>query len=118
MDAYDNLKNFKRKHEEIMNKLANIAILKNTKYSIVLAARENKIQTPPGDLAHALEVEAFHLRRIIEISIYVLEKKMNLFKQSFYPRYAIEVMKLRKNIIAKNLKSNQIWEKMQNLVEI
>ena len=43
---------------------------------------------------------------------------MNMFKQSFYPRYAIEVMKLRKNIIAKNLKSNQIWEKMQNLVEI
>ena len=118
MDAYDNLKNFKRKHEEIMNKLANIAILKNTKYSIVLAARENKIQTPPGDLAHALEVEAFHLRRIIEISIHVLEKQMQFFKKSFYPRYAIEIVKLRKNIIAKNVKSSQIWDNMNKLMEI
>ena len=118
MNAYENLKTYKKKYEDIMNKLKNIAVSGNTKYLMVIAAKENKIQTKPDDKAYAFEVEAFHLRRIIEISIHVLEKQMQFFKKSFYPRYAIEIVKLRKNIIAKNVKSSQIWDNMNKLMEI
>ena len=101
-----------------MNKLRNVAVSRNSKYSIIIAAQENKIQTTPDDKAYSYEVEAFHLRRIIEISIHVLEKQIQIFKKSFYPIYAVEVMKLRKSIISKNLKSGQLWEKMQTLIKI
>lgn len=100
-----------------MAKLRSIAVSRNSKYSVIIAAKENKIQTDPEDKAYPYEVEAFHLRRIIEISIHALEKEIQSFKKSFYPRYAAEITKLRKNVIAKNLKSSQIWEKMQNLVK-
>ena len=116
--GYESLKIYQKKYEDVMGKLRNISISRNTKYSVIIAVKENKIQTKPDDKAYPFEVDAFHLRRIIEISIHILEKQMQKFKKSFYPRYAIEIMKLRKSIIAKNLKSSQIWEKMQNLIKI
>jgi hypothetical protein len=100
-----------------MNKLRKIAV-SNTKYSVLVAARENKIQTTPDDKAYHLEVESFHLRRIIEICVNVLENQMKLFRKNFYELYAKEVMRLRKSIIAKNLKASQTWEKIQKLAEI
>ncbi len=100
-----------------MAKLRTIAVSRNSKYSIIIAVKENKIQTNPDDKAYVFEVEAFHLRRIIEISIHVMEKQIKIFQNSFYPRYANEIMKLRNNIVAKNLKSCKIWEKMQNLID-
>ena len=100
-----------------MNKLRKIAVT-NTKYSVLVAARENKIQTQPDDKAYPLEVEAFHLRRTIEICVTVLKYQMELFKKTFYEGYAKEVMRLRKSIIAKNLKASQTWEKIQNITEI
>ena len=101
-----------------MKKLRNISIKGNTKYSVIVAIKENKIQTTPDDRAYSCEVEAFHFRRIIEISINVLEKQMKLFKNSFYPRYANEISKLKKSIIIKNLKFSQTWEELQNLIKI
>ena len=74
MKAYEDLKKYQRKYDEIMAKLRTIAIGRNSKYSVIIAAKENKIQTEPGDKAYNYEVEAFHLRRIIEISIHALEK--------------------------------------------
>ena len=117
-NANDVLKAYQRKYEEVINKLRNIALSSDTKYSVLIAAKENRIQTTPDDKAYPFEVEAYYLRKIIEISMHVLEKQMKFFKNSFYPRYAAEIMKLRKNIIAKNVKFNQIWEKMNNLIEI
>ena len=117
-NAYDVLKAYQRKYEDVMNKLRNIALSSDTKYSVLIAVKENRIQTTPDDKAYPFEVEAYYLRKIIEISMHVLEKQMKFFKNSFYPRYAEEIMKLRKNIIAKNVKFNQIWEKMNNLIEI
>ena len=117
-NAYDVLKAYQRKYDDVMNKLRNIALASDTKYSVLIAVKENRIQTTPDDKAYPFEVEAYYLRKIIEISMHVLEKQMKFFKNSFYPRYAAEIMKLRKNIIAKNVKFNQIWEKMNNLIEI
>lgn len=117
-NAYNVLKAYQRKYEDTMNKLRNIALASDTKYSVLIAIKENRIQTTPEDKAYSFEVEAYYLRKIIEISMHVLERQMKFFKNSFYPRYAAEIMKLRKNIIAKNVKFNQIWEKMNNLIEI
>ena len=118
ISGYESLKTYKKKYEDTLGKLRKISISSNSKYSVLLAVKENKIQTTPEDKAYPFEVDAFHLRRIIEISIHVLEKQIQNFKKSFYPRYAIEITKLRKNIIAKNLKSNKIWEQFQNLIQI
>lgn len=118
ISGYESLKTYQKKYEDTLGKLRKISISSNSKYSILLAVKENKIQTTPEDKAYPFEVDAFHLRRIIEISIHVLEKQIQNFKKSFYPRYAIEITKLRKNIIAKNLKSNKIWEQFQNLIQI
>jgi hypothetical protein len=118
LDAYDILKNYKNKYDEVMKKLRNISVKGNTKYSVIIAVKENKIQTTPDDRAYASEVEAFHLRRIIEISIHVFEKQLQSFKRAFYPRYAMEIMKLKKSILSKNIKSGQLWEKIQNLIKI
>lgn len=101
-----------------MAKLRTIAVSRNSKYSIIIAVKENKIQTNPDDKAYVFEVEAFHLRRIIEISIHALDKQIQSFKKTFYNRYAVEVTRLRKSVIAKNLKSFQLWEKMENLIKI
>ena len=103
-NAYDVLKAYQRKYEDVMNKLRNIALSSDTKYAVLIAVKENRIQTTPDDKAYPFEVEAYYLRKIIEISMHVLEKQMKFFKNSFYPRYAEEIMKLRKNIIAKNVK--------------
>lgn len=118
ISGYESLKTYQKKYEDTLGKLRKISISCNSKYSVLLAVKENKIQTTPEDKAYPFEVDAFHLRRIIEISIHVLEKQIQNFKKSFYPRYAIEITKLRKNIIAKNLKSNKIWEQFQNLIQI
>ena len=118
ISGYESLKTYQKKYEDTLGKLRKISISSNSKYSVLLAVKENKIQTTPEDKAYHFEVDAFHLRRIIEISIHVLEKQIQNFKKSFYPRYAIEITKLRKNIIAKNLKSNKIWEQFQNLIQI
>ena len=107
-----------KKYDDVMIKLRNISVKGNTKYSVVIAVKENKIQTTPDDKAYVFEVEAFHLRRIIEISIHVFEKQLQTFKRAFYPRYAVEIMKLKKSILSKNLKSYQLWEKIQNLIKI
>lgn len=118
ISGYESLKTYQKKYEDTLGKLRKISISSNSKYSVLLAVKENKIQTTPEDKAYPFEVDAFHLRRINEISIHVLEKQIQNFKKSFYPRYAIEITKLRKNIIAKNLKSNKIWEQFQNLIQI
>ncbi len=117
LEGNESLNSYRKKYNDVMNKLRKIAV-SNTKYSVLVAARENKIQTTPDDKAYPLEVEAFHLRRIIEICVNVLENQMKLFRKNFYEEYAKEVMRLRKSIIAKNLKASQTWEKIQKLGEI
>ena len=109
---------YQKKYDDVMIKLRNVSISTQSKYSVVVAVKENKIQTTPDDKAYPFEVEAFHLRRIIEISIHVFEKQLQTFKRAFYPRYAVEIMKLKKSILSKNLKSYQLWEKIQNLIKI
>ena len=117
-NAYESLKIYQKKYDDVMIKLRNVSISTQSKYSIVIAVKENKIQTTPDDKAYVFEVEAFHLRRIIEISIHVFEKQLQSFKRAFYPRYAMEIMKLKKSILSKNIKSFQLWEKIQNLINI
>lgn len=81
LDAYKSLQEFKSKHDKIKEKLKNLTLKGNTKYSFLISERDNKITTTSEDPAYNFEVEAFNLRQIINISICVLEKQMQTFKK-------------------------------------
>ena len=67
LDAYKSLQEFKNKHDKIKEKLKNLTLKGNTKYSFLISERDNKITTTSEDPAYNFEVEAFNLRQIIII---------------------------------------------------
>lgn len=118
INSYNLLQKYKKRYDDVMHKLRNLSLKGVTKYSVLIAANENKIQTTPDDKAYEFEVRAFHLRRIIEISIHVLEGQMLSFKNNFYKKYANEIMELKSALVTKNLIHSQIWEKLEGLIKI
>ena len=50
-------------------------------------------------------MDAFNLRKIINISIHVLEKQMRLFKNTLYEKYQADIIKYRKGMVEKNMKN-------------
>jgi len=86
-----------------------------TKYSFLIAIRENKITTTPDDPGYNLENESFHLKRIIDISISVLENQMQMFKNTLYKKYQVDINKFKKGIVEKNKKSMDVWKEAQDL---
>ena len=113
LDAYKSLQEFKNKHDKIKEKLKNLTLKGNTKYSFLISERDNKITTTSED-----PVEAFNLRQIINISICVLEKQMQTFKKTLYKKYQVDITKFRKGMVSKNMKNIDIWKEMQDLVHI
>ena len=87
-----------------------------TKYSFVIAIRENKITTTPEDPGYNLENESFHLKRIIDTSIFVLENQMQTFKNTLYKKYQADIIKFRKGMIEKNKKSMDTWKEAHDLI--
>ena len=45
LDAYKSLQEFKNKHDKIKEKLKNLTLKGNTKYSFLISERDNKITT-------------------------------------------------------------------------
>ena len=117
IEANKSLEDYKIKYNKIQEKLKNLTLKGTTKYSVLMAAKENKIQTKPEDPAYNLELEAYDLRRIIEISVYVLEKQMEIFKKSIFPVYQNDIVKFRKGMVEKGMKTIETWEKIQNLIK-
>jgi len=118
LDAYKSLQEFKSKCDKIKEKLKNLTLRGNTKYSYLISERDNKITTTPEDPAYNYEVEAFNLRQIINISICVLEKQMQTFKNGLYRKYQADIIKFRKGMVSKNMKNIDIWKKIQDLVHV
>ena len=118
LDAYKSLQEFKNKYDKIKEKLKNLTLKGNTKYSFLISERDNKMTTTPEDPAYNFEVEAYHLRQIINISICVLEKQMQTFKKTLYKKYQADIIKFRKGMVSKNMKNIDIWKEMQDLVHI
>ena len=87
-----------------------------TKYAILIFERENKLTTTPDDIGHNLELDAFNLRKIINISIHVLEKQMKLFKNTLYEKYQADIIKCRKGMVEKNMKNIDIWKNINDLI--
>ena len=112
------MQDFKGKYHKIQEKLKNLALKGNTKYSLLIAERDNKITTTPDDLAYNFEVDAFNLRRIISISIWVLEKQMQTFKKNLYKKYQHDINKFRKGMVSKNMKNIDIWKEVEDSVQI
>ena len=87
-----------------------------TKYSFLIAIRENKITTTPEDPGYNLENESFHLKRIIDISISVLENQMQNFKNTLYKKYQVDIIKFKKGIVEKKKKNMDVWKEAQDLI--
>lgn len=112
------MNDYKLKYDKLQEKLKNIALKGNTKYSLLMAERDNKITTSPGDVAYNYELEAFNIKQIIDISVYVLEKQMKEFQNILYTKYQNDIIKFRKGIVGKNMKSIEIWTEMEKLAQV
>ena len=63
---------------------------------------------------YSIESDQLNTKSILEISTFILEKQLKEFKRTFYDRYKLEIAKMKKNLIDKNLKAVAIWEDFQN----
>jgi len=71
-------------------------------------------QSTKDDKLYVIENEQMNVKSILEIASYILEKQLKEFKRTFFDRYKIEIAKMKKNLIDKNLKAVAIWEDFQN----
>ena len=71
-------------------------------------------QSSKDDKLYSIESDQLNTKSILEISTFILEKQLKEFKRTFYDRYKNEIVKMKKNLIEKNLKAVAIWEDFQN----
>ena len=71
-------------------------------------------QSSKDDKLYNIEIEQLNTKSILEMSTFILEKQLKEFKRTFYDRYKLEIAKMKKNLIDKNLKAVAIWEDFQN----
>jgi hypothetical protein len=71
-------------------------------------------QSSKDDKLYSIESDQLNTKSILEISTFILEKQLKEFKRTFYDRYKLEIAKMKKNLIDKNLKAVAIWEDFQN----
>lgn len=71
-------------------------------------------QSSRDDKLYSIESDQLNTKSILEISTFILEKQLKEFKRTFYDRYKNEIVKMKKNLIDKNLKAVAIWEDFQN----
>ena len=71
-------------------------------------------QSSKDDKLYNIEIEQLNTKSILEMSTFILEKQLKEFKRTFYDRYKNEIVKMKKNLIEKNLKAVAIWEDFQN----
>ena len=71
-------------------------------------------QSSKDDKLYNIESDQLNTKSILEISTFILEKQLKEFKRTFYDRYKNEIVKMKKNLIDKNLKAVAIWEDFQN----
>ena len=71
-------------------------------------------QSSKDDKLYNIEIEQLNTKSILEMSTFILEKQLKEFKRTFYDRYKNEIVKMKKNLIDKNLKAVAIWEEFKN----
>lgn len=118
IEAFWDLDKFRKKYEEYMTQLKKLSLAGGTKFSFTKYLHEkNKIQTEQGDKAYPIETEAYYLRFVIDISMFVLQKQCSVFKETLFSKYREEIGKLKKSLLMKNLRSVELWEEMANALK-
>ena len=117
LEAYKTLMEYKSRYDKLQDKLKVLSIKGNTKYSMLIFIRENRLTTTPEDVGYAFELEMFHIKRVMDISTFVLEKQMQWFKNILYKKYQLDIVKFRKAMIDKCKKNSEIWKGMQELIQ-
>ena len=75
------------------------------------ASKEEGVQQlTPEDKGYYEELKMLNLKFIVDISTTVLKKQIDNFRETFFERYKNEIVKMKQNLINKNLKSVQLWE--------
>ena len=115
MEACNSIKEYKNKLSKIQEKLKNLSLKGNTKYSFLVSERENKITTTPEDLGYNYDVESLQLKTIINVSIHALAQQMEHFKNTLYTKYRLDIIKFRKGVISKNEKNIEAWKKIEDI---
>ena len=71
-------------------------------------------QSSKDDKLYNIEIDQLNTKSILDMSTFILEKQLKEFKRTFYDRYKNEIVKMKTNLIDKNLKAVAIWEDFQN----
>ena len=97
------------------HKLNSLALKGGSKYNVMKTNFDKDVQqSSKDDKLYNIESDQLNTKSILEISTFILEKQLKEFKRTFHDRYKLEIAKMKKNLIDKNLKAVAIWEDFQN----
>ena len=111
IDAYKILTKYRKKYDESQEALKKISLSGLSKYNVLKASKEEGVQQlTQEDKGYYEELKMLNLKFIVDISTSVLKNQIDTFRETFFERYKNEIIKMKQNLINKNLKSVQLWE--------
>ena len=111
IDAYKILVKYRKKFSDSQDALKKISLSGLSKYNVLKASKEEGVQQlTQEDKGYYEELKMLNLKFIVDISTTVLKKQIDNFRETFFERYKNEIVKMKQNLINKNLKSVQLWE--------
>ena len=111
IDAYKILTKYRKKYDESQEALKKISLSGLSKYNVLKASKEEGVQQlTQEDKGYYEELKMLNLKFIVDISTSVLKNQIDTFRETFFERYKNAIIKMKENLIKKNLKSVQLWE--------
>ncbi len=111
IDAYKILTKYRKKYDDSQEALKKISLSGLSKYNVLKASKEEGVQQlTQEDKGYYEELKMLNLKFIVDISTSVLKNQIDTFRETFFERYKNEIIKMKQNLINKNLKSVQLWE--------
>ena len=108
IEAYNILIKYRKKLNDSFEALKKIAQSGQSKYNINENNRNQQLTV--DDKGYNEECKMLNLRYIVDCSTFILKSQIDTFRESFFDRYKNEILKMKQNLINKNLKSVQLWE--------
>ena len=111
IEAHNKIVDYRNLFNNSFEILKKITMTGKSKYSILKSLKEEGVQQLKNyEIGYIEECNMLDLKYIVDISTYVLKNQIINFKNNFFEKYKMEIEKMQKNLINKNLKSKQLWE--------
>ena len=111
IEAHNKIVDYRNLFNNSLEILKKITMTGKSKYSILKSLKEEGVQQLKNyEIGYIEECNMLDLKYIVDISTYVLKNQIINFKNNFFEKYKMEIEKMQKNLINKNLKSKQLWE--------